>query len=170
MPRAHITRAELEELKRRGIVVDEGPTAKIPEPTGPKPTREEPDDMIELLAAIATAGLPTPIPEFVFDPMRKWAFDLAWPYLFVAFEREGGTYVKTRCSCGKAYTSFKSRHHDRKGLENDCLKYNAAAVAGWLVVRATPQIIKSGSALASIAQALRSRAKMTPTNPLPETA
>jgi hypothetical protein len=161
MPRAHITNAELEELKRRGIVITEGPTPKIPMPeaSAPKAPREEPEDMAELVAAIAAAGLPAPTPEFTFDPGRHWRFDLAWPYLFVAFEREGGRWVKTYCKCGKPYTSFKSRHHDRKGLENDCLKYNAAAVAGWLVVRATPQIIKSGSALASIAQALRSRAK-----------
>ncbi len=151
----NITNAELEALRKKGIVITEGPTPRLPT----APPREEPEDMAELIVSIMAAGLPAPTPEFVFDPNRKWRFDLSWPYLFVAFEREGGTFVKTRCVCGKTYTSFKSRHHDRKGLENDCLKYNAAAVAGWIVVRATPQIIKSGSALASIAAALRSRAK-----------
>lgn len=152
----NITNAELEAIRKKGIVITEGPTTRMPSPATP---REEPEDMAELIASIAAAGLPSPTPEFVFEPTRKWRFDLAWPYLFVAFEREGGTWVKTRCSCGKTYASFKSRHHDRKGMENDCLKYNAAAVAGWVLVRATPQIIKSGSALASIAAALRSRVK-----------
>jgi hypothetical protein len=89
-----------------------------------------------VFAAIVTAaGLPAPIREYRFAPPRLWRFDLAWPFLRLALEIEGGTWTA-------------GRHVRGKGYENDCEKYNAAALAGWRVLRVTTDMIQDGRALA----------------------
>ncbi|CAN5420599.1 hypothetical protein BH11PLA2_BH11PLA2_32700 [soil metagenome] len=120
--------------------------------------RSAPDDLAPLLVAIRAAGFPEPVPEHRFDAVRLWRFDWAFPTLLVALEREGGTWAKSSCKrCGLVTTHFRSRHHDRTGLERDAEKYNRAAVLGWLVIRATPGMIKNGTALAALLDALKSR-------------
>lgn len=116
-----------------------------------------PLDLTLLVAAVRAEGFPDPVPEHRFHPTRKWRFDLAWPTLMVAFEREGGAWVKSKCECGRVRTIFKSRHHDRDGMEEDSAKYNAAAVLGWTVIRGTPGMIKSGVALAALLDALTAK-------------
>lgn len=66
--------------------------------------------------------------EHRFQPPRKWRFDFAWPAVMVAVELEGGTY-----------SGRKSRHTTATGHQGDCEKYNAAAIAGWCVLRYTAQ-------------------------------
>ncbi len=97
-----------------------------------------------LIAALHSLGLPAPEPEYRFarDAGRKWAFDLAWPALLVAFEREGGTWTG-------------GRHIRGKGYERDCEKYSEAAIRGWVVIRATTDMIADGRALALLERALR---------------
>ena len=63
--------------------------------------------------------------EHRFHPVRRWHFDWAMPDKKVAVEYEG---VGGR---------GKSRHTTLKGYTNDCEKYNAAAVLGWIVLRYT---------------------------------
>lgn len=118
-----------------------------------------PVDLALLVAAVRQAGYPEPVPEFEFTPARKWRFDLAWPPLLVAFEREGGTWVNVRCQCGKQRTIFKSRHHDRDGLERDAEKYSVAAACGWAVIRGTPGMLKNGKALHALLFALEVRTR-----------
>jgi hypothetical protein len=84
-------------------------------------------------------------PEYRFAPPRKWRFDLAWPELLVAFEREGGTWQR-------------GRHTRPAGYANDCEKYNAAGILGWIVIRATADMIQSGLALDQLTEALAVRA------------
>lgn len=67
--------------------------------------------------------------EFKFDPNRQWRFDFAWPDAKVAVELEGGTFSKRS----------QSRHTTATGHQGDCEKYNAAAIAGWCVLRYTAQ-------------------------------
>ena len=84
-----------------------------------------------------------PILEHRFAPPRRWRFDLAWPSLRLALEIEGGTWTG-------------GRHVRGKGYERDCDKYNAAALAGWTVLRATTAMLRDGRALALLQQALKS--------------
>jgi hypothetical protein len=94
-------------------------------------------------AVLQAAGLPPPIREYRFAPPRRWRFDLAWPSLRLALEIEGGTWTG-------------GRHVRGKGYERDCEKYNAAALAGWTVLRATTAMLHDGRALALLQQALKS--------------
>jgi hypothetical protein len=86
-------------------------------------------------AALCLAcGLPEPTPEHYFALPRKWRFDWAWPDRKIALEQEGGAWTG-------------GRHTRGKGFLNDMEKYNAAALAGWLLIRATPQMVNSGEAI-----------------------
>jgi very-short-patch-repair endonuclease len=86
-------------------------------------------------------GLPLPVREFRFHPTRKWRFDLAYPDNRLAIEIEGATYSG-------------GRHVRGKGYEEDCLKYDEAAIAGWAVLRVTGPMVEEGRATELIARAL----------------
>jgi very-short-patch-repair endonuclease len=86
-------------------------------------------------------GLPLPVREFRFHPTRKWRFDLAYPDNRLAIEIEGATYSG-------------GRHVRGKGYEEDCLKYDEAAIAGWAVLRFTGPMVEEGRATELIARAL----------------
>jgi len=87
----------------------------------------------QLLNQILDAKLPRPKTEYLFHPERKWRFDFAWPGAMVAVEVEGGTWTR-------------GRHVRPKGYAKDCYKYSEAALAGWLVIRVTGDMIRSGVA------------------------
>jgi len=87
------------------------------------------------------ARLPTPERELRFDESRRWQFDFAWPAPMVAIEVEGGQWVR-------------GRHNRPQGFEADCEKYNAAALAGWTVLRVTGGMVRDGRAAALAAIAL----------------
>jgi hypothetical protein len=103
---------------------------------------------VNLAALFAGAGLPTPELEYPFAEAegRRWRFDAAWPGYRVAFEREGGTWRPGR-----------SRHTSGVGYARDCEKYNAAAAAGWLVIRCTADQLAAGDAFRWVGRALRLR-------------
>lgn len=84
--------------------------------------------------------------EFRFHPDRKWRFDFAWPELKVAVEVEGGTFARG-----------KTRHTTGQGFHDDCIKYNAAAIFGWLVLRGDTKLVKDGRLVRWTAEALRRR-------------
>lgn len=73
-------------------------------------------------------GLPTPITEHRFHPVRKWRFDYAWPDRKIALEVEGGMWSG-------------GRHNHASGFFKDMEKYNAAACLGWRVLRVTPKAV-----------------------------
>ena len=62
------------------------------------------------------------VAEHKFHEERKWRFDIAIPSMKVAIEYEG-------------IMSRKSRHTTVTGYTKDCEKYNAATIAGWMVLR-----------------------------------
>lgn len=97
------------------------------------------------LVACRQLGLPEPVREHRFDAVRRWRFDFAWPALRVAVEAEGGIWSG-------------GRHTRGAGFEADMTKYNAAAVAGWTVLRFGANAIKSGDAVRMTALALNQRA------------
>ena len=66
--------------------------------------------------------------EWRFAPPRRWRFDRAWPDEKVAVELEGGIFNK-------------GRHVRPIGFEQDCAKYNQAALRGWRVFRFTSHML-----------------------------
>jgi len=88
-------------------------------------------------AFCSTNGIPMPTTEYRFHSERRWRFDYAWPYKMVALEIEGGIWVK-------------GRHVRGKGYENDCRKYNEAAVNGWRVLRVTTGMVRNGEMFSTL--------------------
>jgi very-short-patch-repair endonuclease len=66
--------------------------------------------------------LPEPVAEFRFHAARRWRFDWAWPERLVAVEIDGGVWIG-------------GRHNRAGGYLADMEKLNAAAEAGWRVLR-----------------------------------
>jgi hypothetical protein len=86
-------------------------------------------------------GLPEWVSEYQFKKPRRWRFDRAWPHLRLAVEVEGGIWSG-------------GRHTRGKGYEDDCVKYNEAAILGWRVIRVTSNMIDDGRAVDMIMRAL----------------
>lgn len=92
----------------------------------------------------AAHGLPQPTPEYRFAPPRRWRFDYAWPAdVLIAHGvscARGGIAIEVE---GGAFT--RGRHTRGAGFVKDMEKYNAAALAGWKVLRVTPgQLLTHG--------------------------
>lgn len=85
-------------------------------------------------------GLPALTPEHSFHPVRKWKFDRACLPAKVAVEIEGGVFgFGPKCpACGRRQGGA---HGTGKQIMRDIEKYNQAAALGWLVFRATPEMI-----------------------------
>ena len=77
------------------------------------------DDIIRLLLQESDLFYRT---EYRFAAGRQWRFDFCLPDYRIAIEIEGGTWTD-------------GRHTRGKGYQADCLKYNAAALDGWTVLR-----------------------------------
>ena len=91
------------------------------------------------------AGLAVPTREFPFakhyTPQRKWRFDYAWIDAKVALEVEGGAWSR-------------GRHTRGSGFLEDMVKYNAATLGGWRVLRTTPDKLTDIETLKQLGQAL----------------
>ena len=79
-----------------------------------------------LIGLCRAAGLPEPVAEFRFSPPRRWRFDYAWPMQRIAVEIDGGAWTQ-------------GRHTRGAGFIADMEKQNAAALAGWRILRYTPE-------------------------------
>lgn len=66
--------------------------------------------------------------EYVFAPPRKWRFDFAHVPSKLAFEMEGGIWIH-------------GGHSRPSAVIRDAEKFNAAALAGWRVIRLHDGII-----------------------------
>lgn len=87
--------------------------------------------MIDIFVKFAEAQLgEAPAKEYVFHPVRKWRFDYAFVEAKVALEVEGGVHTA-------------GRHVRPKGFLGDMEKYNTAATMGWLVLRTTPDKLRT---------------------------
>jgi len=91
---------------------------------------------------IRVAGLPEPVRELKFHPVRRWRADFAWPDYGVMLEVEGGVWIV-------------GAHNRGAHFESDCEKYAEAALLGWTVIRATGRQVKDGRALLWVAKALQ---------------
>lgn len=63
--------------------------------------------------------------------LKDWRFDFLWRDARVAVEIEGGTHSG-------------GRHVTGTGYAEDCRKYNAAALAGFMVLRFTSEMLRGG--------------------------
>lgn len=108
------------------------------------PIRQESARMSQLELILETqmrlVGL-DPEREYRFDPERRWRADFAFPTAKVLVEVEGGHWTN-------------GRHVRGSGFEKDCEKYNRAQELGWIVLRYTSRMIKSGEALQQIERVL----------------
>lgn len=108
----------------------------------------------ELAGAARMAGLPEPVREFRFHPVRRWPFDLAWPDHRVAVEVDGGAFMLRPCPRCGAMIPQGGRHTSGAGFREDCVKVSEAAALGWRVLRVMPEHVESGQALAWLERAL----------------
>lgn len=118
---------------------------------GHRPRRKTKTSPLEdrLARDLTYAGLAPPIREFRFAPPRQWRFDFAWPGRGLAVEVEGGTFIQGRHSRGAEVTK-------------DCDKYNEAALRGWIVLRVTTDMCRSGAALRIVTRALQTEVRYVP--------
>jgi very-short-patch-repair endonuclease len=100
---------------------------------------------LSVLRAIHAKGLAEPEREYRFHDTRRWRFDFAWPDRMLAMEIEGGQWVR-------------GRHNRGAGMERDVIKYNAAQMLGWTVLRVTTSMVEDGRALELIETALTGEA------------
>lgn len=95
-------------------------------------------------ALLKQSGLPMPVPEYRFHPVRKFRLDYAWPESRVGLEVDGGVWV------GGA-------HGRGTGIVRDQEKTNLAAGLGWRILRCTPSKLTHTDTLAYITDALKWR-------------
>ncbi|MFZ2937617.1 MAG: hypothetical protein WA066_02810 [Candidatus Omnitrophota bacterium] len=69
--------------------------------------------------------------EYRFHPTRRWKSDYANPKIKTIIEIEGGVFTS-------------GRHTRGTGFIKDCEKYNAASIAGWKILRYTPDQMRAG--------------------------
>lgn len=81
--------------------------------------------------------------EFKFHKTRKWRADFYIPTRRqpILVEVEGGVYSG-------------GRHTRGKGYENDCEKYSEACILGYMLLRGTTNMIKSGYLIDAVNRAL----------------
>lgn len=99
----------------------------------------------DLLAfQIKAAGLPQPVRQYYYARPLRFRADFAWllppPFSLLA-EVQGGIYTR------KAHGSIT-------GILADIDRLNAATLAGWRLIRVTPDMVKNGEALQLIERAL----------------
>ncbi len=86
------------------------------------------------------------IREYRFDPLRRWRIDLAFPGLMLAVEIDGGAFTE-------------GRHTRGVGFVKDMEKSNALTLAGWRLLRFTPEQVRKGEALEVVLKALAQSGK-----------
>lgn len=106
---------------------------------------------------------------------RNWKFDYAWPTSMIAFEQEGATFGRVvKVYSGVEYRNKRpipiknqtirvgGRHSTGVGFDDDCEKYNYAAMLGWMVIRASTRQIRDKEAIVWLQLAFRVRANVRP--------
>lgn len=95
----------------------------------------------EFRLALRKAGIPEPVAEHRFHPVRRHRLDYAWPAVRLGLEVDGGIYTA-------------GKHGRGAGIELDQFKTNLAAALGWRVMRTTPRNLTSPGLLALLRRAM----------------
>lgn len=112
----------------------------------PKPAKAHPNLEDLFYAQLGTlSDIPLPQRQVRFHPVRRYKLDFGWPDLKLGIEIEGGIW------------NYSASHTSASGIKRDIDKHNLAIQSGWTVVRADSTMVKSGDALALIADLYRSR-------------
>lgn len=82
------------------------------------------------------------VPEYRFDPERRWRADFAFLDARLLVEVEGGQWTN-------------GRHSRGAGFENDCEKYNAMTLQGWRLLRFTTGMVEDGRGIGVIKDYLK---------------
>ena len=93
------------------------------------------------LAALAQTGIPAPVAEFRFHPIRKWRFDFCWPDQKVALEIQGGIF-------------FNGRHSRGAAMLKEWEKLNTAAGMGYRLLYCQPADCTKAATIDAIKAAL----------------
>jgi hypothetical protein len=103
------------------------------------------EDLVNtLIGQMRGRNLPEPEREWKFAaPERQWRFDFAWPWLHLALEVDGGTWLPGG-----------GRHNRGAGYRKDIEKMNEAALLGWVVVRCDTDMVADTSAVALVERAI----------------
>lgn len=80
--------------------------------------------------------------EYRFHPVRRWRADFRLTGARILVEVDGGVWMR------------RGGHTTGTGYARDREKDAAAMVLGWQVYRCTPEMVRSGQALATITQLL----------------
>lgn len=130
------------------------------QPLKPKTARKVvigPSSMAQVfMAACAKHYIPPPVEELRVVTHRDWMFDFAWPETRVALEIEGGIYGRGK-ACPVCGRRPPGAHSSIERLKSDMEKYNTAAMAGWCVIRCTPEEITTGAVFAFLVPAIEKR-------------
>ena len=97
-------------------------------------------------ALFVQLGLPQPLAEHRFHPIRRWRFDYAWPDHKIALEVEGGVWTG-------------GRHTSSVGFIKDMEKYNAAACLGWRIIRCQPSTLMKLATIETLKEAINNQPK-----------
>lgn len=94
---------------------------------------------------VLAPDLPAPEREYAFDEGRGWRFDFAWPCRRGDEEKQVAVEIE----------GYGHRLDNR--YTRDVEKYNAAALAGWIVLRITHEMLDDLTGLALVQRALGGR-------------
>jgi hypothetical protein len=131
-------------VARNPKALRKNPLAPLPLVSVPKISREVKHDYkAEFEQQLSFVGIQAER-EFVFAPPRRWRSDWRVKDTRILIEFEGGLYAKRAAG-----------HSSVTGIQRDIRKYNAAAIAGWIVIRITPEYIVKGYALKWVEDALK---------------
>lgn len=111
----------------------------MPSASKPPAAKSQGEEM--MLLHIRAEKLPMPEREYVFARPRLFRADFAWPGHRLLLEVDGGIWSG-------------GRHVRPSGFAKDCEKTNAAALAGFRVLRFTTDQVRDGTAIATLKRAL----------------
>ena len=101
-----------------------------PWPAPPAEKADQPDRWpLVLRDQIVEAGLPEPFREFVWHPTRNFRADLAFPDRKFIVEVDGAV------------------HRIKSKFARDIERHNLLVREGWIYIRVTPEMVRSGEAL-----------------------